>query len=125
MAEPTLKDVLEAIAGVSGRVERLESAVATKDDLAALRAETKADLTALRSETKTDLTALRSDMATKAEMRAGFDRVDARFDRVDKRLDGLDKDLDGHMKVHRELEKDIELLKRRPPRTAARAARRR
>jgi hypothetical protein len=114
VSEPTLKDVLEAISGMTARVDRIDSAMATKDDLAALH----------------------SEMATRAEMSARFDRVDARFDgvdkrvdarfdRIDKKLDELDKDLDGHMKVHRELEKDIELLKRRPPRSAARAARRR
>jgi hypothetical protein len=56
--------VLEAITGVTARVDRLDSAMATKDDLAALR----------------------SEMATKAEM-------SARFDRVDKKLDEMEKDL--------------------------------
>ena len=83
MAEPTLKDVLAAIAQ------------------------------------------LRAEMATKTEFSALRSEVNARFDRVDKELGELDKDLTGHMKVHRELEKDIELLKRRPPRTAARVPRRR
>lgn len=65
----------------------------------------------LRAETKADVAQVRSEMAT-------------RFDRVDKQLTELDRDLTMHMDVHREIEKDIEALKRRPPRTAARAARR-
>lgn len=36
----------------------------------------------------------------------------------------LDNELTQHMDVHREIEKDIEALKRRPARTAARAPRR-
>jgi hypothetical protein len=68
---------------------------------------------------------IKSGMATRTETNALRSEVSARFDRVDKQLEELDKDLTGHMKLHRELEKDIELLKRRPPRTAARAARRR
>ncbi len=51
--------------------------------------------------------------------------VHARFDQVDNDLKALDKEVTAHMAVHRELEKDIELLKRRPARTAARATRRR
>jgi predicted RNase H-like nuclease (RuvC/YqgF family) len=60
---------------------------------------------------------IRSEMATKAEM-------NARFDRVDRQLAELDRDLDGHMDVHRELERDVEALKGRPLRTAARVRRR-
>jgi hypothetical protein len=47
-----------------------------------------------------------------------------RFDHLDKQLTDLDRDLTKHMNVHREIEQDIETLKRRPPRTAARAPRR-
>ena len=46
------------------------------------------------------------------------------FASVEKQPAELDADLDGHMKVHREPEKDIANLKRRPPRTTARPARR-
>ena len=60
-----------------------------------------------------------------------FDKVDAqhvqtsaRFDRVDKSIAEIDRDLTKHMNVHAEIEKDIEALKRRPARTAARAPRR-
>jgi exonuclease VII small subunit len=59
---------------------------------------------------------IRTEMATKANMNERFDRVDAR-------LAELDRDLDAHMKVHAELEKDVESLKGRPVRTAARARR--
>ena len=96
MADPTLKDVLDAIA-------RVERNAATKADLAKLEAK----------------------LATKSELSNVESRMDARFDRIEKRLDDLDRDLTKHMDVHRELEKDITLLKRRPPRTAARPARRR
>lgn len=107
MADPTLKDVLDAIA----RVERNS---ATKADLAKLEAKmaTKGDLSSLDSKMDARFESLESEMGS-------------RFDRIEKRLDDLDRDLTKHMDVHRELEKDITLLKRRPPRTAARPARRR
>lgn len=88
MAEPTLKDVLNAVIK--------------------LEASTKADL---------------------AKLDAKVDRVDAKVDahraETKKGFSDLDEELSGHAKVHREIEKDIELLKRRPARTAARAPRRR
>jgi len=88
MADPTLKDVLDAIA-------KLEAA-------------TKAEFVEVRR-----------------EMGANHAETTTRLKRVEKQLDDVDEDLTGHMKVHRELEKDIAALKRRPPRTAARPARRR
>lgn len=84
MSEPTLKDVLDAIA----RVEKGQS------DL-------RSELTSVRSE----LFQLRS------EVKAGFDALDA--------------ELTKHAGTHREIEKDIENIKRRPARTAARPTRRR
>jgi ferritin-like metal-binding protein YciE len=48
MAEPTLKDVLKAIAAMQAQVAGLDAKMATKDDLA--RVETKVD--AHRAETK-------------------------------------------------------------------------
>ncbi len=96
MAEPTLTDVLEAIA-------RLERNAATKSELAKLE----------------------SKMATKSDLANLETKMDTRFDRLEKRFDDLDRDLTKHMEVHRELEKDVTMLKRRPPRTAARPARRR
>jgi predicted nucleic acid-binding Zn-ribbon protein len=100
MADPTLKDVLEAITQLDTRVRSVESKVATKADLAKLEAKVESRFATLDSE------------------------MGSRFDRVEKRLDDLDRDLNKHMDVHREIEKDITLLKRRPPRTAARAPRR-
>lgn len=79
-AEPTLKDVLNAIARLDAKVDR-------KVD------ELRADVDDLRHEVK-------------------------------KGFADLDDELTGHSKVHRELEKDIEALKRRPARTAARAPQR-
>ena len=107
MADPTLKDVLEAIA-------RDERNTATKADLAKLEGKlaTKGELSNLESNLKGELSNLESKM-------------DARFDQLEKRFDELDRDLTKHMDVHREIEKDITTLKRRPPRTAARPARRR
>jgi septal ring factor EnvC (AmiA/AmiB activator) len=100
MAEPTLKDVLRAIAE-------------------------------LRTETKGDIAQVRSEMATKADLT----KLDGKVDKVEAKVDAhraetkqgfgeLDKELAGHADVHREIETDIEALKRRPARTAARAPRR-
>jgi hypothetical protein len=101
MAEPTLKDVLEAIA-------KLEAA--TKSELVAVRREVA---------TKSVLLELRREVG------ANHAETTARLKRIEKQLDEVDEDLTGHMKIHREIEKDLELLKRRPPRTAARPTRRR
>jgi hypothetical protein len=60
---------------------------------------------------------IRSEMATKADLA----KLDAK---VEKGFGDLDKELTGHAAQHREIEKDIEALKRRPSRTAARAPRR-
>jgi hypothetical protein len=60
-----------------------------------------------------------------AETRSRFDRVDDDLVRVHKELASLDRDLTKHMDVHKELEKDVEALKGRPLRNAARAPRRR
>ena len=97
MPEPTLKDVLAAIA----RLEKGQGEIRTEV------VDVRADVVDLRAE-MVDL---------RAEMKEGFAAVS-------KQLTELDADLDAHMKVHRELEKDIVNLKRRPPRTAARPARR-
>jgi hypothetical protein len=77
MPDPSLKDVLDAIAKRDSKVAKLDSKMSD----------------------------LRSDMM--------------------QRCDDLDAELTTHAKVHREIEKDITGLKGRPPRTAARAARRR
>jgi chromosome segregation ATPase len=65
----------------------------------------------LRAETKADIAKLDA-------------KVDDGFSRVAAQLTELDRDLTKRMDVHREIEKDIEGLKRRPARTAARAPRR-
>jgi septal ring factor EnvC (AmiA/AmiB activator) len=66
----------------------------------------------------------RGDVARlEAKVDKRFDEVDRRFNRVDDAIAALDDDLDKHMKVHRELERDVEALKGRPVRTAARARR--
>ncbi len=68
---------------------------------------------------------IRSEMATKKELARIEAKLDAHRTETAKGFADLDKELTGHANVHREIEKDIELLKRRPPRTAARPARRR
>jgi hypothetical protein len=83
MAEPTLKDVLKAIAEIRGDVAKLDSKIDKVD-------------------AKVD--------AHRAETKAGFA--------------ALDEELSLHAKVHRKIEHDITALKGRPPRTAARPARR-
>jgi hypothetical protein len=109
MADPTLKDVLKAFARLESSQARLESGLAdvrremaNKTDLAEVREEV--------SELRAEVSDLQAD-------------VKQRFDRVDRQLAELDRNLDGHMKVHRELERDVEALKGRPPRTAARVRR--
>lgn len=84
MPDPTLKDVLEAIAQLDGKVTRLDGNVRTLD-------------------AKVD--------AHRAETAKGFAE--------------LDRELTKHAEVHRELEKDVATLKRRPARTAARPSSRR
>src|SRR5512139_3542572 len=100
MAEPTLKDVLKAIAAIDAKVTALEKGQAALE---------KGQAALEKGQSQ-----IRSEMATKVEMNARFDAVDAR-------LADIDADLNRHMTVHRELEKDVQALKRRPPRTAARA----
>lgn len=67
---------------------------------------------------------------------AKVDKVDGKVDahraetnafraEVEKRFDDIDRELTKHADVHREVEKDIEALKRRPARTAARLTTRR
>lgn len=90
MAEPTLRDVLDALANI------------------------RSDVASVRSE----VASVRSEMATKVDL--GAFRAD-----VVKRFDDLDAELTKHADVHREIEKDVEGIKRRPARTAARPARRR
>lgn len=107
MADPTLKDVLDAIDALAtttkGDLARLEANVArVETDLAQVAAHVarlQADVTAHRAETT----------AHRAETKKGFA--------------DLDEELTRHTAVHRE--KDITALKRRPPRTAARPSRRR
>lgn len=72
---------------------------------------------AMRREMATNVDELRADMTKR------FDQVDKRFDQVDKAIVGLDADLDRHMAKHREIEKDIESLKKRTPRLARRPPR--
>ena len=91
MADPTLRDVLDALAKLDSKVSNLDARVATID---AKVSTIDAKLDAHRLETE-----------------KGFRQLDA--------------ELTKHAEVHRELEKDISALKGRPPRTAARAPRRR
>jgi hypothetical protein len=106
MAEPTLKDVLKAISELRTETSEIRSEMATKTSEIRSGMATKAALEAMRAEmaTKAALEAMR------AEMTKGFA--------------DLDKELTGHADLHREIEKDIEALKRRPARTAARSPRR-
>jgi uncharacterized coiled-coil protein SlyX len=112
MAEPTLSDVLKAIAE--------------------LRTETKADLAGLDArigglDVKVDARIGGLDVKVDSLDRK-VERLDTAvadgFRRVDRQLADLDRDLTKHMDVHREIEKDLATLKARPPRTAARPARR-
>lgn len=81
-----------------------------KDVLKAI-SEMQGGIAKLDAKVDTGLAQVRSEMAK-------------RFDGVDAQLADLDRDLTKHMDVHREIEKDIEALKSRPARTAARAPRR-
>ncbi len=111
MAEATLKDVMDAIAQLDAKIDRkvdeLRRDMATGRDLAEVRREmvTIGALAHARKELETKIDEHR------AETKKGFE--------------DLDRELTGHAAVHRELEKDIETIKRRPARTAARPTRRR
>lgn len=65
--------------------------------------------------------------AHRAEAKADAAKLEAKVDKLDARMEkgfsDLDKELTGHAALHREIEKDIEALKARPARTAARATR--
>jgi outer membrane murein-binding lipoprotein Lpp len=100
MAEPTLKDVLQAIAKLDAKVDkRVDEVRSEVEDL-------RADVSVLSE----DVTKLRDDVTKhRAETKKGFD--------------DLDRELSGHARVHAQIEKDIETLKRRPPRTATRPTR--
>ena len=101
MSEPTLKDVLQAIAKLDAKVDRKVDEVDRKVD------ELRSEVGGLRSE----VGGLRSEVGgLRAEMTQRFDELDA--------------ELTLHAKVHRKIEDDITTLKARPPRTAARPARR-
>jgi chromosome segregation ATPase len=74
---------------------------------------------------------IRGEMATKADLAkldAKVAKLDAKVEDLDAKVEKgfaeLDRELTGHAALHREIEKDIEALKRRPARTAARAPRR-
>jgi hypothetical protein len=68
---------------------------------------------------------VRNEMATKSELAKLEAKVDAHRAETARGFAELDRELTRHAEVHREIEKDIEVLKRRPPRTAARPTRRR
>ncbi len=67
----------EAVAGVVRHaVDADRGALATKADIAALRADTRADIAALRADLDTGLAALRADHA---ETRADLDKLETRL----------------------------------------------
>jgi len=116
MAEPKLKDVLDAVSQIQGAISQMQG------DLDQVRQEmaTKADVDGLRTDVdglRTDVDGLRTDVD-------GL-RTDVHGLRSDvkKGFADLDKELTAHAGVHREIEKDIQALKGRAPRTAARAPR--
>lgn len=105
-----MKDVLNAIAQLHTETKadlaRVRSEMASKADLAEL----DANIDAHRAETTAHHADLEAKIdAHRAETKAGFE--------------ALDKELTAHAGTHREIEKDLEALKRRPARTAARATR--
>ena len=111
MADASLKDVLDAVARLDAKIDRrvdeLRREMATGRDLAEIRRD-MANIGALEQ--------VRQALEAK---------IDAHRAETKKAFDDLDRELTGHAAVHRELEKDIETLKRRPARTAARPTRRR
>lgn len=127
VAEPTLKDVLEAIAALTTRVDRMDARVDRMgQEMNARFDRVDKEMDARFDRVDKEIAARFGEVNARfGEVNAQFAEVNAHFDRVHKEIAELDKDVTTHMKVHREIEKDIELLKRRPPRTAARAPRRR
>ncbi len=70
MPEPTLKDVLDAIAALGGRVGAIEGAMATKDELLAVRqdvASLRQDVASLRSTTENGFASLDKELARHAD----------------------------------------------------------
>ena len=74
-------------------------------------------LAATAKATKDDVAGVKSDLAGA--------RIDAHRAETKKGFADLDEELTRHAAVHREIERDITALERRPPRTAARPPRRR
>lgn len=104
-----MKDVLKAIAEVQRQMADVQRQMADVQRQMA----TKTDLAAVKS----DVAAVKSDLAVLGA------NVDAHRAETKKGFEDLDQELSRHASVHRELETDVEALKKRPPRTAARPAR--
>ena len=126
MADPTIKDVLEAVQGLAGGLDETRRDVKTlAGGLEEVRRDVKG-LTGGLEEVRRDVAEVRRDVkeldanveAHRAETKAGFDRVD-------RSIAELGEDIDKHMVVHKKLEKQVETLKGKPARPPARALRRR
>ena len=78
---PSAQAEAHAIAQADFLTHHLLSAVATKTDLAELKAELKTDLAELKADmaTKADLTELKTDMVTKAELKADMAEMETRL----------------------------------------------
>lgn len=98
MPDATLKDVLDAIAQLDAKIDRkveeLRREMATGRDLAEVR-QKMATIGALAN--------ARQELAAK---------IDAHSAETKKGFEDLDRELTGHAAVHREIEKDIEAIKR-------------
>src|SRR5947209_15901393 len=107
MAEPTLKDVLDAIARMQGAIDEVRAEAKSdntqmRNEMHAFRAEIKdrVDTTFRRTiqpEILGILRVLDEDVPTKSEMHALRTEMNKRFDAVDKELKDLDADLARHM----------------------------
>jgi chromosome segregation ATPase len=123
MADPTLKDVLHAIDALTSRTKadfaRVEGRLARVDDKLARVEENLEDVQERLGSVEVDQAAHRGETAAHRGETAAH-RLETKKGFAD-----IDDELTRHAAVHREIEKDITTLKRRPPRTAARPSRRR
>ena len=100
----TKADMPEAQAEALARhyANLLNDRLATKDDLAMLRAELKEDITTLEHKMDGEFAAIRSEMtsefaAIRSEMASEFNDVRGEIVRLDQKIEGLDQKMD-HLK---------------------------
>jgi archaellum component FlaC len=118
MAEPTLKDVLDAISTMQGEISSMKDSISTmQGEISTIKTELR------RVDAKVDTVSIKVDTAT-IKVDNLTTKVDAHRDETAKGFRELDEELSKHSStVHRQLEEDIAALKRQPKTRPARRAR--